>query len=187
MFTGLVQAIGTVARLESGRLSVAVPDAWPGEAWIVGESLAVDGCCLTVVSASRTLDFDLSSETLARTRFSGISPRARVNLERAMRATDRFGGHIVQGHIDTVGTLRSRGDDGVFVFEVDRELRQLLVDKGSVAINGVSLTVVQPGGGAFSVAVIPHTLEVTTLGDARPGDRVNVEFDVLAKYAVKRE
>jgi riboflavin synthase len=184
VFTGLVQAIGTVVRLDSGRLSLAVPDAWPGDPWVIGESLSVSGCCLTVVSAGATLEFDLSDETLERSTLGGLAAGSKVNLERAMRATDRFGGHIVQGHVDTVCTLKSRREDGVFTFEVDGEFRQFLVDKGSIALDGVSLTVVQPEGGRFSVAVIPHTLETTTLGGLKPGDRLNVEFDILAKYAL---
>jgi riboflavin synthase len=184
VFTGLVQAIGTVVRLESGRLSLAVPDAWPGEPCVIGESLSVSGCCLTVVSAGATLEFDLSDETLARSNLGGLTAGSKVNLERAMRATDRFGGHIVQGHVDTVCAFKSRREDGVFTFEVDGEFRQFLVDKGSIALDGVSLTVVQPEDGRFSVAVIPHTLQATTLGALKPGDKLNVEFDILAKYAL---
>lgn len=184
MFTGIVQALGTVASLNSGHLTLSVPDAWPGEPWVVGESLSVAGCCLTVASAEASLGFDLSTETLGRTTLGALKAGDHVNLERAMRATDRFGGHVVQGHVDTVGALRSWTDDGVFTFEVDDERSPLLVDKGSIAIDGVSLTVIQPEGGTFSVALIPHTLEVTTLGNAKLGDRVNVEFDVLAKYAL---
>jgi riboflavin synthase len=186
VFTGIVQAVGSVVRLECGRLSLSVPDAWPGDPWEVGESLSVSGCCLTVVSAGSALEFDLSQETLERTTLGGLSPGSKVNLERAMRVGDRFGGHIVQGHVDAACVLKSRGGDGVFVFEVEREFERFLVDKGSVALDGVSLTVVQPEGGTFSAALVPHTLETTTLGSAKPGDRLNVEFDVLAKYALGR-
>jgi riboflavin synthase len=182
VFTGIVQAVGEVVRLAGPRLSVLSPDAWPGEAWIVGESVAVNGCCLTVVAAAGRLEFDLSAETLARTTLGALAAGSRVNLERAMRATDRFGGHIVQGHVDTVGLLTSR--NGAFEFEVGNEWRQYLVDKGSVAIDGVSLTVVKPAGGRFSCALVPHTLAATTLGAIEAGSRVNVEFDVLAKYAL---
>jgi riboflavin synthase len=168
--------------LAGSRLTLDAPDAWPGEAWVVGESLAVDGCCLTVVSLTDGLVFDLSEETLARTTLGSFVPGRAVNLERAMKASDRLGGHIVQGHVDTVGTLVSR--EGAFVFEVGPDWSRYLVDKGSVAVNGVSLTVVQPSGGSFLCALVPHTLEVTNLGGAQPGDRLNVEFDVLAKYAL---
>lgn len=184
VFTGLVQAVGKVRSLVGTRLTLDAPDAWPGEPWVVGESLSVDGCCLTVVSAFDGVEFDLSDETLSRTTLGSFSPGDSVNLERAMRASDRLGGHIVQGHVDTVGMLVSR--NGAFVFEVGSEWSRYLVDKGSVAINGVSLTVVQPDGGKFSCALIPHTLEVTTMGSLAVGDRVNVEFDVLAKYALGR-
>lgn len=184
MFTGIVQVVGTVKALGSGRLSLTVPDAWPGDPWVTGESLAVDGCCLTVISSANGLHFDLSDETLKRTKFGQMKPGDRVNLERAMKAGDRIGGHIVQGHVDTVGTVTSRGEGGEFGFDVGREWKQYLADKGSVAIDGVSLTVVRPSEGRFAVAVIPHTLEATTLGDRQTGDKVNVEFDVLAKYAV---
>ncbi len=182
MFTGIVQAVGSVASLSSMRLVLDVPDAWPGEPWVIGESLSVDGCCLTVVKANGPLEFDLTEETLARTTLGAYRAGRPVNLERAMRHGDRMGGHVVQGHVDTTGTLASRGD--LFVFETGPEHAPLLVDKGSVTVNGVSLTVVQPHGGQFSVALIPHTLEVTNLGVLQPGDRVNIEFDVLAKYAL---
>lgn len=182
VFTGIVQAVGVVRSMSGARLVLDAPDAWPGEEWVVGESLAVDGCCLTVVSHADGLAFDLSDETLARTTLGYFTSGKRVNLERAMKAGDRLGGHIVQGHVDTVGALLSR--NGNFRFEVDPKWSRHLVDKGSVTIDGVSLTVVQPEGGKFSCALIPHTLEVTTLGSAKPGDRVNVEFDVLAKYAL---
>lgn len=180
MFTGLVQAVGTVADLVGGRLRLSVPDAWPSDPWQVGESVAVDGCCLTLVGGS--LEFDLSEETFSRTTFGSLASGHKVNIERAMKPTDRFGGHIVQGHVDTVGFLEAR--NGLFLFDVGAEHAKFLVDKGSVAVNGVSLTVVQPEGGKFSAALIPHTLEVTTLGELEPGKAVNVEFDILAKYAL---
>lgn len=182
MFTGIVQAVGRVVGLESCRLRVAAPDAWSGEPWVIGESLAVDGCCLTVTSAEPDLAFDLTEETLARTTLGAFFPGRLVNLERAMRASDRLGGHVVQGHVDTTGTLVER--NGLFVFEVPAEHAGLLVDKGSVTVNGVSLTVVQPSGGLFGAALIPHTLQVTNLGGLMPGHEVNVEFDVLAKYGL---
>lgn len=184
VFTGIVQAVGSVRSMSGARLVLDAPDAWPGEPWVVGESLAVDGCCLTVVSAVDGLSFDLSEETLARTTLGSCVVADRVNLERAMKASDRLGGHLVQGHVDTVGTLIDR--DGMFTFAVEDQYSPLLVDKGSVAVDGVSLTVVQPSGGKFSCALIPHTLQVTTLGGLEPGDPVNVEFDVIAKYALGR-
>ncbi|HXH62219.1 MAG TPA: riboflavin synthase [Fimbriimonadaceae bacterium] len=182
MFTGIVQAVGRVESAEKGRLVVLAPDAWPGDPWQVGESVAVDGCCLTVTEASAGLRFDLSGETLERTTLGSLKAGDKVNLERALRASDRLGGHIVQGHVDATGSLVSR--NGTFTFRVDEDWSKLLIDKGSVALNGVSLTVVQPKGGQFSVAMIPHTLESTTMGSLQPGSAVNVEFDVLAKYAL---
>ena len=182
MFTGIVQAVGTVAGLDAGRLRLCAPDAWPGDPWAVGESLAVDGCCLTVASLGANLGFDLSAETVSRTTLGAFTEGTRVNLERAIRAGDRFGGHIVQGHVDTVGRLETR--DGMFAFSVGTEWSRYLLDKGSVAVNGVSLTVVQPSGGKFSVAVVPHTLSATSLGGLAVGAKVNVEFDLFAKYAL---
>jgi riboflavin synthase len=181
VFTGIVQSVGKVARLEPGRLCLKVPDAWPGDPWKLGESLAVDGCCLTVASAE--LEFDLSPETLSRTTLGSLGPGARVNLERALRACDRLGGHFVQGHVDTVGVFEGRHGDE-FRFSVKEEFSKYLADKGSVAVNGVSLTVVQPSGGGFHAAVVPHTLRATNLGDLQEGKGVNVEFDVLAKYVL---
>ena len=181
MFTGIVQATGRVEAFEKGRLSVAVGDAWPGDPWVIGESVAIDGCCLTLVGFEGRIEFDVTGETLSRTTFDDLEPGSLVNLERAVKAGDRLGGHIVQGHVDTVGVLLAR--NGLFVFQVGAEYAKLLVDKGSVAINGVSLTVVQPDGGTFSAALVPHTLSVTNLGSLELGMGVNVEFDVLAKYA----
>jgi riboflavin synthase len=182
VFTGLVQAVGRVVGFADGRLIVEAPDAWPGDPWAIGESIAVDGCCLTLIGVEGGLEFDVSHETLARTTFDDLGSGSLVNLERAMKASDRLGGHIVQGHVDTVGVLLAR--NGLFVFEVGAEYAKYLVDKGSIAVNGVSLTVVQPEGGRFAAALVPHTLAVTNLGGLQPGMGVNVEFDVLAKYAL---
>lgn len=184
MFTGIVQAVGVIDSFAQGRLVIRAPDLADWEPWKLGESVAVDGCCLTVVGSSDgLLAFDVSEETLRRTRFSVLESLHRVNLERAMRPSDRFGGHIVQGHVDAVGHVESMEDLGgswTFRFRVPHD--QYLIDKGSIAINGVSLTVVAPHDGAFAVAVIPHTFSATTLGDLQPGDPVNVEYDVIAKH-----
>lgn len=185
MFTGIVEAVGTVQSLESGRLCISLPDAWPGDPWAVGESVAVDGCCLTVVSFEHGLVFDLSAETLGRTSLGGLSPGVSVNLERAMKADGRFGGHIVQGHVDCAAILLERPDSGEWLFGLDPAFDKYLIDKGSVTLNGVSLTVVSPLEGEFSVALIPHTLKVTNLGALAVGSQVNVEFDVIAKYLEK--
>lgn len=184
MFTGIVQAVGVVDSFAQGRLVIRAPDLADWGPWKLGESVAVDGCCLTVVSSSDgVLAFDVSEETLRRTRFSVLESHHRVNLERAMRPSDRFGGHIVQGHVDAVGRVVSIEElEGSWLFHFQVPQGQYLIDKGSIALNGVSLTVVAPRDGAFSVAVIPHTFGATTLSDLKPGDLVNVEYDLIAKY-----
>jgi riboflavin synthase len=184
MFTGLVQAVGTVASLEGGRLVLSAPNAWD-DPLEIGESIAVNGCCLTLVAAGPDLEFDLSEETLRRTAFGTLHAGARVNLERALRAGDRMGGHFVQGHVDGVGRLVSRmAHEGseTFRFAMPAQGSRYLIDKGSVAVDGVSLTVIEPGEATFDVSLIPHTLGSTNLGDRQPGDPVNLEYDVLAKY-----
>ena len=155
---------------------------------VLGESVAVNGVCLTVVDFAGGLGFDVSEETYDRSALGGLVTGSRVNLERAMRPMDRFGGHIVQGHVDQVGTVVSVKElegSWVFRFDVGAAGDKYLIDKGSVTVNGVSLTVIHPDGGHFDVAVIPHTFEVTTLGELKPEDAVNIEFDVLAKHVEK--
>lgn len=186
MFTGLVQFKGTVRSFDGRVLTLDV--ASPSDPWSIGESVAVNGCCLTVVEFRDGLGFELSGETVSRTTFASFEPGLRVNVERALRAGDRLGGHFVQGHVDAVGRVVS-----VTPVEGGATLRiavpeggeDLLIDKGSIAVDGVSLTVVAPDGGEFDVALIPHTLAETTLGDRRAGDRVNLEYDVLAKHVAK--
>lgn len=185
MFTGIVQTMGRVASWDGQRLEVEVSDAWPGDPFQMGESVAVQGVCLTTLSTSSPLVFELSEETVQRTNLRHCAVGHKVNLERAMRPSDRLGGHIVQGHVDQVGTaLAVEERDGWWQMRFDGGTRagRYLVDKGSIAVDGVSLTVVAPDGDTFGVAVIPHTFEVTTLGRLRAGDSVNVEFDVLAKH-----
>jgi riboflavin synthase len=191
MFTGIVEAVGSVAgvspRGETTRLSIDAP-AIASEVKL-GDSVSVNGGCLTVVSVQGgRLAFDAIRETLERTALGGLRAGSRVNLERAMRADARLDGHIVQGHVDETGQvreLRRRGEDVQLFVGCSRGFAELLVPKGSVAIEGVSLTVVGVEGEAFDVALIPHTLASTTLGDLRGGERVNLEADVLGKY-VKR-
>jgi riboflavin synthase len=172
VFTGIVQERGRVASFEDGRLVV--------ESAIragIGDSVAVDGVCLTVTeNDDGRLTFDVVQETLERTRPFGDE----VNLEAALRAGDPLGGHYVQGHVDGVGTVRSIGDP-VWI-DVDSPLLRYVVEKGSIAVDGVSLTVATVDERGFAVALIPHTLEVTTLARLAPGDTVNLETDVLAKY-----
>ena len=185
MFTGIVEAVGTVRSLVPGRLCLDAPGAWPGDPWAVGESVAVSGCCLTVVSFEDGLEFDLSAETLSRTTLGGLSAGSSVNLERAMKADGRFGGHIVQGHVDCVGSVIATPSSGEWRFSVEASFDRYLIEKGSVTVDGVSLTVVSPGSGEFSAALIPHTLRSTSLGSLSVGSKVNVEFDVIAKYVEK--
>lgn len=187
MFTGIVEERGRVRVAEPGRLvveSAAVGDAADGD------SIAVSGVCLTVVSsepdgAARLLSFDVSPETLVRTTLGGLRPGDGVNLERPVTLLSRMGGHMVQGHVDGVGEVldvRPAGDGREMTFAVPPELARYVVEKGSITLDGVSLTVAALDGNRFGVALIPHTLDVTTLGDRVPGDRVNVEVDVMAKY-----
>jgi riboflavin synthase len=188
VFTGIVEAVGRVARLErrgeSARLEIDAPEL-AGEVRL-GDSVAVNGACLTIAAEHRErLVFEAVLETLDRTTLGGLAPGARVNLERALRADGRLDGHIVQGHVDETGCVRSlerRGEDVRLAVGTTPGFAALLVPKGSAAVDGVSLTVVGVGEEAFDVALIPHTLAITTLGGLRPGDRVNLEADVLGKY-----
>jgi riboflavin synthase len=184
MFTGIVEERGRVRALEGGRLVVECRAVLGDTA--VGDSVAVNGVCLTVVEAAPdSLSFDLAPETLSRTTLSRVRPGDPVNLERPLTLASRLGGHLVQGHVDGVGTVRSfagNGDGARLGIEVPEGLRPYLVEKGSVAVDGVSLTVASADGEGFEVALVPHTLEATTLGERRPGDPVNLEADVLAKY-----
>ena len=188
MFAGLVEALGEV---------VNVADHGPGKRLLVdagvvdhdakiGVSIAINGCCLTVVEIDDTrLSFDAGPETLKRTNLGDFAPGTRVNLERSLKIGDRLGGHFVTGHIDAVGHLDERIDDAdwsTFWFRVPEGLSRQMGSKGSVAVDGVSLTLVDVEPVRFSVALIPHTLSVTTLGRLQPGDPVNLETDLLAKY-----
>lgn len=184
MFTGIVQALGEVRRQENLVLEVDAPEGFAGMGYDEGESIAINGCCLTVVGFD-PLRFDLSEETLARTDLGDLKAGDRVNLERAMTAQARFGGHIVQGHVDATGELVSiepQEGSSVFRFRIPAEYGRYLIDKGSVTIDGISLTVVRPEGDTFETWIIPHTLANTNLGTRQPGDKVNLEFDVIAKY-----
>lgn len=184
MFTGIVESLGEVASLAEGRLEVRPEPGFAPEGFAEGESVAVNGCCLTVLPGEG-LRFDLSPETLDRTSLGALASGARVNLERAVVAGGRLGGHVVQGHVDATGVFEGSSPEGnsvVMRFRAPAGYGRYLIDKGSVAVEGVSLTVVRPVEDAFEVWVIPHTLERTNLGSLRPGDRVNLEFDVLAKY-----
>jgi riboflavin synthase len=191
MFTGLVESLGHV---------VAVVPEPPGVRLVVeagaiaadarlGDSICVSGCCLSIVQAENAaLHFQLGPETLARTTLGGLAAGAPVNLERSLRLSDRLGGHVVTGHVDGVGRLAAREQDGAWVtcrFSAPPALLGQMAAKGSVAVDGVSLTVVEAAADFFSVALIPHTLAGTTLGGLAEGDRVNLETDLLFKYVAR--
>ncbi|HEX3071946.1 MAG TPA: riboflavin synthase [Thermoanaerobaculia bacterium] len=187
MFTGIIHRTGIIESLvisESGaQLRLRNEDPEP---FLRGESLAVNGVCLTVLPQDDgSLLTDVSNETLARTTLGALVRGARVNVERAMALGDRLGGHLVQGHVDGVGTLQSIKREGAFAvyrWSHPAGYAALIVDKGSIAVDGVSLTVVEPDGSTFGAALIPETLARTNLGDAVEGNRVNLEVDMLAKY-----
>jgi len=188
MFTGLIESLATVRAIidepPGKRLVVAEPRIAAEAA--IGESIAVSGCCLTVVAIDGdALAFQAGPETLSRTTLGALRPGDFVNLERSLRVGDRVGGHFVAGHIDGVGSLVARHDESEWStcwFAMPGDLADQLASKGSIAVDGVSLTLVEVTSDRFSVALIPHTLAVTTLGKLRVGNRVNLETDVLAKY-----
>ena len=188
MFTGLVREVGEVVSVErdGGGVRLAVRSPITAADAAVGDSVAISGVCLTVVEApDGVVVFDAVPETLARTTLELLRPGARVNVEPALRAGDPLGGHYVQGHVDGVGTVRSvdpEGDATRVWFDAPSEILRYAVEKGSITVDGTSLTVAALGGDAFAVALVPHTLRATTLGHLEAGDRVNLEVDVLAKY-----
>jgi riboflavin synthase len=187
MFTGIIMSNGTIEsleRLDSGaRLRLRATFDEPFER---GESVAVNGVCLTVLpERGGALLTDVSNETLSRTTLGSLGTDTRVNLERALALGDRLGGHMVQGHVDTVGTLvsiASEGEFAVYRWSYPGQYAELVVSKGSIAVDGVSLTIVEPDASTFGAALIPETLRRTNLGTANLGDRVNLEFDMIAKY-----
>lgn len=191
MFTGLVEALGEVAAVVDEGPGRRFRLRWPGPAGplALGESVAVNGCCLTIVAAEgERFDVQAGPETLLRTNLGDRNAGDRVNLERSLRVGDRLGGHFVQGHVDATATLRERraeGDWEFFAFDIAPEWTALMVPKGSIAVDGVSLTLVDVHEGGFSIMLIPHTLAVTTLGRLKEGERVNVEADILAKHVQK--
>ncbi|AHH96150.1 riboflavin synthase [Kutzneria viridogrisea] len=185
MFTGIVEELGEIVAVEqlpnAARLTVRGPLVTSDARH--GDSISVNGVCLTVVTSGEgQFTTDVVNETLQRSSLDKIHEGDRVNLERAMAAGQRLGGHIVQGHVDGVGVFLSRDEVGLTRFGIPARLSRYLVEKGSITVDGVSLTVVEAGEDFFSVALIPTTLELTTLGRREPGDLVNLEVDVLAKY-----
>jgi riboflavin synthase len=193
VFTGLVEGLGRISNvtdaLEGRRITIGWPDLQAIDPLKLGESIAVNGCCLTVVALGEA-EFEVQAgpETLARTNLGDRGPGNRVNLERALKVGDRLGGHFVQGHVDTTANLRERRPQGEWdflEFEIDPSWTALLVSKGSIAVDGISLTLVDVADNAFSVMLIPHTMAVTTLGNSPLGARVNIEVDMLAKHVRK--
>jgi riboflavin synthase len=186
LFSGIVEATGEIRGVvpTAGGLSLSIGASFEGLA--LGESVCVSGVCLTVVAASPgAFDADVSAETLRRSKLGRLRQGDMVNLERSLRLGDRLGGHLVFGHVDGTGRLRavtSEGESALFEFEAPETVSRYLVEKGSVAVDGVSLTVFRCKEEAFSVAVIPHTARVTTIGRLRPGDEINLESDMIAKY-----
>ena len=190
MFTGLVEAIGIIRSLEQrGDAARLILETSLAAELSLGESLAVNGCCLTVTGKDDGVAFDLLVETLNRTNLGTLQPGSRVNLERALRADGRFGGHFVQGHVDTsakVISSESKGADLNLLIEIPASGAGYFIEKGSIAVNGVSLTVSSLDENHFGLWIIPHTLQETNLGDLKAGDRVNLEYDMLAKYAERQ-
>jgi riboflavin synthase len=185
VFTGLIKSTGRVAALDDGRLRVEAAGLGLGQ----GDSIAVDGVCLTAAAVEDGgFEADVMAETLRRSTLGSLEAGDRVNLEPPLRAGDPLGGHVVQGHVDDTGTVDSVTREGfarVVRIAAAPELLRYVVEKGSIAVDGVSLTVAEVDGEGFSVALIPETLERTTLGAAAPGSAVNLEVDVLAKYVEK--
>jgi riboflavin synthase len=179
VFTGIVEEMGTVVFRDGARLRIRCTEVLDDV--VMGASIAVNGCCLTVVEWGEDwFDTELTEETWTRTGFATLAPGDPVNLERPVRLADRLGGHLVQGHVDGVGEVVTPGPD--LQIRCDRELLRYIVEKGSITVDGISLTVVAPVEDGFTVAVIPHTLAVTTLGSKGAGATVNLEVDVTAKY-----
>jgi riboflavin synthase len=188
MFSGIIEALGTVAELrpEPPGCRIVVCEPKIAAETKVADSICMNGCCLTVIeTAGDTFAFQAGPETLARTNLGDLKAGSPVNLERALAVGERLGGHFVSGHIDGTGALLSRQDEGdwsTFWFSVPRLLAVQMASKGSIAVDGVSLTIVASQPDRFSVALIPYTLAVTTLGPLKVGDKVNLETDILAKY-----
>ena len=186
MFTGIIHHTGVIEsfeRLANGaRIRLRTSDREP---FVRGESLAVNGVCLTMLPEDGLLIADVSDETLSLTTLGSLTSGQRVNVERALALGDRLGGHLVQGHVDGTGSLLSiatEGDFAVYRWSYPQEFSELVVSKGSIAVDGVSLTVVEPDADSFGAALIPETLRRTNLGDAKPGEPVNLEFDMVAKH-----
>ena len=188
MFTGIIEELGTIKaiRSQSGGMRLSVSGKVVFDGMKIGDSMAVNGACLTVTEFnSSVFSADVSRETADKTTIGKLRVGDRVNLERPMRLSDRLGGHLIAGHVDGVGVIRgimNKGDGILFTFEAPKEVTRYLIYKGSVAIDGISLTVNEVLGNRFSLTIIPHTAKMTTLGFKKIGDTVNLEADLLGKY-----
>ena len=191
MFTGIITDIGELAAREGGRFTIRC--GYAAESIALGASIACDGACLTATEVARAgsgclFKVDVSNETLSKTTLGDWQPGQRINLERALKAGDELGGHIVAGHVDGVARIvdiRPDGDSRRFTLEAPRDLARFIASKGSVALDGISLTVNEVDQDRFGINVIPHTLTHTTWGAKKPGDRVNLEVDVFARYVAR--
>ena len=184
MFTGIIEATGKVLTINEGRLAIRAERIFSDVN--IGDSIAINGACLTVVNlGTSTIDVDLSEETISRTNFGDLQQGGYVNLERALTPNSRMGGHFVQGHVDAKGYIKSvvkNQNSCVFTIDAPQSLSKYIVEKGFVAVDGISLTVMAKSGSSFSISVIPYTLSNTNLIERGKGDSVNLEVDILAKY-----
>jgi riboflavin synthase len=188
MFSGIIETTGTITQIRrtAAGATLTLTAAIPLAEVSVGESICINGTCLTVTDiGATTLSFDVSAESLRRTNLGDLAPGDAVNVERSLRLNDRLSGHLVFGHVDGVGRIKAiqpEGDSFLYTFEIPPELSRYLVEKGSVAVDGISLTVFHCQPTEFTCAIIPHTYQVTTLHTKKPGDRVNIENDMQGKY-----
>jgi len=191
MFTGIIEGMGRLLgkRVIGGGIAFDLEAGFALDDPQEGESIAINGVCLTAYNISgRRFSADVSPETLSRTRLGGLSSGDLVNMERALRLSDRLGGHLVSGHVDCVAVVNSRkplGDYTIFTFSLPQAQSRYIVEKGSIAVDGISLTVNSCAAGQFSVSIIPHTVKMTTLGSLKVGQRVNIEVDIIGKYVEK--
>jgi riboflavin synthase len=190
MFTGIITDIGTITHIEKrGDTRFTIETAYPTATIDIGASIACNGCCLTVIDkGNNSFVMEVSAETLSKTTLGDWREKTRINLERSLKLGDEMGGHIVSGHVDGIATITSikpEGDSKRFTFEVPEAIAKFIAPKGSVALDGTSLTVNEVNGNTFGVNIIPHTQAVTTWGHAREGDRLNIEIDMLARYVAR--